>query len=73
VRAQVEARELGHEFVATEHLLLALAHYGHVPDVDEDELRQRIPRGESAATGMIPFTPEAKRTLERALKEALRL
>jgi ClpA/ClpB-like protein len=74
VQAQVEARELGHDFIGPEHLLLGLAHAGVVPGVTAEEVRERIPRGEhTETTGMIPFTPEAKRTLERALKEALRL
>jgi hypothetical protein len=75
VRAQVAARELGHDFVGPEHLLLGLAHAGVVPGVSADDVRARlVPRGaQTEATGMIPFTPEAKRALESALKEALRL
>src|ERR1051326_4128763 len=83
VLAQDEARELKHEYIGTEHLLLgllreresvaarALAGLG----VTLDEVRERVqaasPAGERSPAGQIPFTPRAKRTLELSLREAL--
>jgi ClpA/ClpB-like protein len=89
VLAQEEARALRHDHIGTEHLLLgllrenagvaatALTSLG----VTLDEARARVADGVPAeprapsrmATGHIPFTPQAKRTLELALREALQL
>jgi hypothetical protein len=80
VLAAEEARGLGADRIGTEHLLLgvlrveddaAAAALGDI-GVDADAVRARVPReGEPATAGQIPFTPEAKRTLELALREAL--
>ena len=84
VRAQEEARLLGHDAIGTEHVLLALA------DVDRrivfdtfrffelthDALQGRIEEltsGGAAPTGHIPFTRRAKSVLELSLREALQL
>jgi ATP-dependent Clp protease ATP-binding subunit ClpC len=84
VVAQDEARELGHPFIRPEHLALgllqgkgaasrALSDFG----VTYAETRERIvaaaPAGEALAGERLPFTPEAKKVLERSLREALRL
>ena len=80
VLAAEEARGLGSDRIGTEHLLLgvlrveddAVAAALEDTGVDADAVRARVPReGEPAATGQIPFTPEAKKTLELALREAL--
>ena len=83
VRAQEEARTLDHDYVGTEHLLLALTHesIGGVaarvlesPGVGLEAVRQRTEevtgRGEQAPSGHIPFTPQAKKVLELALSES---
>jgi hypothetical protein len=89
VLAQEEARALRHDRIGTEHLLLgllresagvastALTSLG----VSLAEARARVADGDPAepreagrsTEGHIPFTPQAKRTLELALREALQL
>ncbi len=83
VRAQEEARRLDHDYVGTEHVLLALTHEsigGLAARVLESlgiglqTVRQRVEevagRGEQAPPGHIPFTPQAKEVLKLALQEA---
>ena len=85
VLAQEEARLLGHDFIGTGHLFLALV---HEPDSVAGEalasagltlevVRQRVTNdmGEGAGnpSGPIPFTPDAKSVLEGALHAATRL
>ena len=85
VLAQDEARALKHDYIGTEHILLgllreqngiaarALASLG----ITTDEVRAagdpHRRRGRRDSPGQLPFTPRAKRTLERALREALSL
>jgi hypothetical protein len=86
-RAREEAREMGHNYVGTEHVLLGvladpaalsvrvLAELG----VPADELRQavleaavaRSPHGAGASD--LPFTPRARRVLDLTRRESLRL
>jgi len=85
VLAQEEARELGHNYIGTEHILLgllreedglaarALAAMGIGLDVVRREVRQIIGPGEGQEAGHIPFTPRAKKVLELSLREALTL
>jgi plasmid stability protein len=86
VLAQEEVRALRHPEVGTEHLLLGLLRVGgnvaaalSKPPlvIDVDEVRRRVaelrPPAEQAPTGQIPFTPGAKKALERSLREALAL
>jgi ATP-dependent Clp protease ATP-binding subunit ClpC len=85
VQAQVEARELGHNWIGTEHLLLALAgdqgagaaEVLESLGIEADEVRvdlvRIVGRGDQTSTGGIPFTPRAKKVLELALREALAL
>ena len=85
VLAQEEARALGHNYIGTEHLLLGLLREeegagGRVLDslgVTLEEVRGRVEqivgRGDEAPPGQIPFTPRAKKVLERALREAIGL
>ena len=85
VLAQDEARELGHGFVGTEHLLLgllaegegvaalALESLGISLEEARDQVEEIAGCGQGAPAGHIPFTPRAKKVLERALREALQL
>jgi len=82
VFAQDEARSLKHNYIGTEHLLLGLlreeeglaARVLEGLDVSLEHVRVEVERiigvGEESATGMIPFTPRAKKVLELALREA---
>jgi ATP-dependent Clp protease ATP-binding subunit ClpC len=83
VLAQDEARELGHDWVGTEHLLLGLvreekglaARALASLDVTAEAVRPRVVeilgRGEAAATGQLTFTPRVKKVLELALRESV--
>ena len=62
VSAQQEARALHHDHVGTDHLLLALG---------AEDVRARMTPGDAEVEGQIPFTPDAKRALEIALRTAL--
>jgi ATP-dependent Clp protease ATP-binding subunit ClpC len=85
VYAQEEARELSHNYIGTEHLLLGLLREpesvaGRVLaklEISLDAVRAQvveiIGRGEGAQSGHIPFTPRAKKVLELSLREALQL
>lgn len=85
VRAQDESRRLSHNYIGTEHLLLALLAQ---PDgvakraldavgVTLDDARARVEavvgRGKRTPNGHIPFTPRAKKVLELSLREAVQL
>jgi ATP-dependent Clp protease ATP-binding subunit ClpA len=85
VLAQEEARMLEHNYIGTEHLLLALIHEGEgvaakalrALDVDLDTLRREVEalvgRGQQTPKGHIPFTPRAKKVLELSLRESVQL
>jgi ATP-dependent Clp protease ATP-binding subunit ClpC len=85
VLAQVEARGLGHNYIGTEHILLALVQdqetaAGHALaglgvglEGVREQVRQICKPSEQLTAGQIPFTPRAKKTLELALREALAL
>jgi hypothetical protein len=89
VLAQEEARRLRHDHIGTEHLLLgllrepdgaaatALISLGIGLDAVRDRVAAAGPqapgRSGEMVSGHIPFTPQAKRTLELALREALQL
>jgi prophage maintenance system killer protein len=83
--AQDEARELGHNYIGTEHLLLGLLREGEgvaalvleslgisLAEV-RDQVEDIIGRGQGGHPGHIPFIPRAKKVLELALREALQL
>jgi ATP-dependent Clp protease ATP-binding subunit ClpC len=84
VAAQEEAREFGHNYVGTEHILLGLIHEGTgiaaqaltALGVSQDETRTQVEaiigRGDLAhiQDGPIPFTPRTKKVLELAAREA---
>ena len=85
VLAQDESRELGHNYLGTEHVLLGLIREGEgvagkvvlAQGLTRDSVRAKIEEmvGPSAtpAAGSPPFTPRAKRVLELSLREALQL
>ena len=85
VLAQEEARQLHHNYIGTEHVLLGLlgepegyagrilASFGITRDGAREEVRAMVGTGTDAPSGHIPFTPRAKKTLELALREALQL
>lgn len=64
--AQQEACTLRHDHVGTEHLLL-----GVLDPPSAQELRERMTPGDADVKGQVPFTAEAKRALELALRAAL--
>ena len=86
VFAQEEARGLNHNWIGTEHLLLAVIREGHgvgakaleSMQISLDAARQQVEsiigRGQNpVGDGHIPFTPRAKKVLELSLREALQL
>ena len=85
VQAQTEARELHHNYIGTEHLLLgllsdpdstaagALARTGVTLPQAREQVEGMVGTGEQEPSGHIPFTPRAKKVLELSLREALHL
>lgn len=83
--AEVVAREWGHDYVGTEHLLLALYRdprgVGTVilleSELDEDQaadaVAQHVERGSGARGGKLPFTRMATAAMEAARSAAARL
>ena len=75
VQAQKEADSLKHNYIGTEHLLLAVLRRG-VAGIDVEaarkEIVERIGEGDEQWIAGLPrpFTPRAKRVLESALTEA---
>lgn len=85
VLAQEEARLLNHPYIGSEHTLLGLLAEGHgvgaqalvslgvTMETARGKVVALVGRGERVPSGHIPFTPQAKRALEGALREALHL
>jgi Clp amino terminal domain, pathogenicity island component len=85
VLAQEEARELDHNYIGTEHLLLgllretegmaarALSELGLTVEMTRSRIVASVGRGKKPPRGHIPFTPRAKKVLEKALREAVGL
>lgn len=84
VLAQEEARQLGHDFIGTEHLLLgllqergsiaavALAGVGVEIDATRNLVQEAIGRARATTEATSrPLTPRAKKALELSLREAL--
>jgi ATP-dependent Clp protease ATP-binding subunit ClpC len=83
VLAQEEARELNHDFIGSEHILLGLIreHDGIAAKaLDASGVGYTVARakveeitgiGDDSSPGAPPFTRRAKNVLERALREAL--
>ncbi|HWC10321.1 MAG TPA: Clp protease N-terminal domain-containing protein [Acidimicrobiales bacterium] len=85
VLAQEEARLLDHNYIGTEHLLLALVHEGEGVaaraleqlgislEAVRTQVEEIIGTGGSSPSGQVPFTPRAKKVLELSLREARQL
>jgi ATP-dependent Clp protease ATP-binding subunit ClpA len=86
VLSQEESRRLAHDYIGTEHLLLALvriddgvsgralAAEGVEIEAARAKAEEIVGRGTtSSPMGHIPFTPRAKKVLELGLREALAL
>jgi ATP-dependent Clp protease ATP-binding subunit ClpA len=85
VFASDEARTLGHNYIGTEHILLglireqegvaarALASLGITAEEVRAQVVGIVGQGDSVTTSQIPFTPRAKKALERALREGIAL
>jgi ATP-dependent Clp protease ATP-binding subunit ClpA len=85
VLAQEEARQLDHNYIGTEHILLALIgegngvafrildRFGMSLESTKKDVKALVGAGAGAPKGHIPFTPRAKKTLELSLREALQL
>jgi ATP-dependent Clp protease ATP-binding subunit ClpC len=83
--AQEQARELKHNYIGTEHILLGLLRQdegiaaqvlgslGVTLERARAQLIAIVGAGEEVTHGQIPFTPRAKKVLELALREALSL
>src|SRR4051794_16330106 len=79
--AQKEARALGHDAVGSEDVLLGLlavetggaAQALKALGVDAGTVRERVKAGAGAPEGQLPFSRQAKKALEVALREALAL
>src|SRR5256885_7794326 len=87
VEAEAEARELGHHFIDTQHLVLGML----VPDpdtnaavramllsagIDLDTARQAVAAMDARRTsapiiGTVPFSPDAKKVLELSFRESI--
>jgi hypothetical protein len=83
VLAQEQSRELSHDYVGSEHLLLgvlavrdclgarALISMGVTFELVRERVIQKVGVGDRDSPEAIPFTPRAKRLLTVALEEAL--
>ncbi len=84
-RSEIEARRLGHGFVGTEHILLALFEVtdglafrvldvaGISKSMVEEQVLALIKQSADPEQGKLPFTPRAKAALRGAAGEALQL
>ena len=84
-QSEVEARHLGHGFVGTEHLLLALfdspdglaaqvlGEIGITKSMVETQIVALIKPGTESEERRLPFTPRAKAVVRSAVHEALQL
>lgn len=85
VFAQDEARRLDHNYIGTEHLLLALlreeegvaaqalADVGLTLDIARVRVESVVGRGHAPIATPIPFTPHAKKALECSLRASTEL
>ena len=85
ISSQEEARRLQHNYIGTEHILLGLLRDGngvaaqalHALGITGEGARQQvldiIGVGQQPPSGHIPFTPRAKKVLELALRESVRM
>jgi len=85
IDSQEQARTLGHGYIGTEHLLLALlparpcvaVNILQALEIPSETLRERLletlETGPHTPTGHMPFTPAAKKALELSLRGAVAL
>lgn len=85
VLASEEARMQLHNFIGTEHLLLAmlagddsiarraLEACGMTLEVARAKVEEIVGHGQQSPSGHIPFTPRAKKVLELALQQSLQI
>ena len=86
VTSQEEARQLTHNYIGTEHILLGLLdvsdglaakvlhQLGYTKETAQIDIAAVVkPGAQQLSGGRIPFTPRAKKTLELALREAAQL
>ncbi len=86
VLAQEEARMLNHDYIGTEHILLGLSFEGSgvaaqalellgiTPEAVRQQVEEITGRGHQAPRGgHLPFTPQAKKVLQLALRETMQL
>ncbi|VDG75505.1 class III stress response-related ATPase [Actinobaculum suis] len=85
VLAQEEARNLKHNYLGTEHILLGLIREGEgvaakalealgvTLEGVRSEVVEIIGEGQEQPSGHIPFTPRAKKVIEYAMREGLQL
>jgi ATP-dependent Clp protease ATP-binding subunit ClpC len=85
VHAQKEARGFNHDYIGTEHILLAILHasdtvaaralrsFGISLEPARQQVENVVGRREGSSGAHIPFSRRAKKTLELALREALQL
>jgi ATP-dependent Clp protease ATP-binding subunit ClpC len=85
VLAQEESARLNHNYIGTEHLLAGLAREergaarralessGITLEAVRGVIETLVGRGQQARAGHIPFSPQAKKGLELALGEAIKL
>ncbi len=85
VLAQEEARNLKHNYLGTEHILLGLIREGEgvaakaleALNITLEDVREQvidiIGEGQEPPSGHIPFTPRAKKVIEYAMREGLQL
>jgi hypothetical protein len=84
-RSEIEARNLGHGFVGTGHILLALFEVadglaikvldevGISKSMVEEHVLELIKRATPSEEGKLPFTPRAKAVLRNSVEVALQL
>ena len=82
VLAQDESRQLKHNYIGTEHLLLGLMReeeglgarvlesLGVSLEAARGQVERIVGKGDEVVNGQIPFTPRAKKVLELSLREA---
>jgi ATP-dependent Clp protease ATP-binding subunit ClpC len=85
VLSQEESRLLNHDYIGTEHVLLALVADPESPMTQllavakvtdrrvRHELVEIVGRGSLPPSGHMPFTPQAKQVVELAVRQALEL
>jgi ATP-dependent Clp protease ATP-binding subunit ClpC len=85
VLAQEEARQLNHNYIGTEHILLGLIHEGEgvaaqalgLMGISLEAVRSKVEeiinQGQQEPEGHLPYTPRAKKVLELSLRESLQL